>query len=211
MHKFLELNRAKLKFAFTRTSLIFLTVVSIFLGIGYLTGNLPDAVLLFTILFTAGIIFPLFIILITYFTWLHKSSVRRKLFSKTPFDQTKNIGFYKSYLNLNTKWFFTEEVKEGKLNDFLLVVDVCRDKNHVIEVTAATEWKKLDKSEYTRLHEKFRQYGIELRIGCLVKRYNTKRLTVHTVSDLESDLLQFTSLLKQEGFEPQKQQGGAEY
>ncbi|HRP37871.1 MAG TPA: hypothetical protein PLS50_08760, partial [Candidatus Dojkabacteria bacterium] len=59
-----------------------------------------------------------------------------------------------------------------------------------------------DKNEYNRLTEKFKQHHIEFRIGSLVKQFNTKRPILKTVADLEEDLKLFTTLLKQEGFNP---------
>jgi hypothetical protein len=180
-------------------------LVSILLAIAYLTESFPETQLLVAIVLTAGIIFPLLIILTAYLAWLHKRSARSRAFSKTPFNQIEKIGFYKSHSNVKTKWFFTEEVKEGKFNDFIFVLDVCKENNHIIELEAPIEWKKLDRSKYNRLSEKFRQHGIEFRIGSLVKRYNTKRPTVHTIYDLKNDLHLFTVLLREEGFEPRKE------
>ncbi len=209
MDTFLDLNGDKLKFAFTRTSLVFLGVVSVFLTIAYFTENFLDAELLLIIVFTAGIGLPLIIILNAYLAWLYKRSARKKAFSKTPFDQIEKIGFYKSPSNVTTKWFFTHQVKEGHVNGFTLVCDISNEKSHIIEVKVPTEWKKLNKSQYNSLSKKFSEQKIEFRIGSLVKQYNTKRPPVLTIHDLKSDLEQFTELLKQEGFEPKKAQGSA--
>lgn len=90
------------------------------------------------------------------------------------------------------------------MNGFTLIMNISSEKNHVIEVEIPTEWKKLDKNEYNRLSEKFKQHDVEFRVGSLVKQYDTKRTALHTGSDLKKDLELFTDLLRQEGFEPQK-------
>ncbi len=170
-------------------------------------GNFPNEKLLLTILLATGFGFPLFIMLLEYMIWLLNRKARQKAFSQIPFNQIENIGFYKSYIGDSSKWSFTDEIKEGKLNGFTLRMDVSKEKGHTIEFDIPTEWKKLDKSEYNRLTEKFKQHNVEFRIGSLVKQYDTKRPALQTVSDLKQDLEVFTTLLRQEGFEPKAGQG----
>lgn len=87
MRKFIDLNRIKLKFAFRVSSLATLGLVSIFLAIAFFNNSFPDTALLLTIVFTAGIVFPLFILFLSYLTWMYRSNTRKKVLSKTPFDQ----------------------------------------------------------------------------------------------------------------------------
>lgn len=204
MDTFLTLNKKKLRFAFTTCSLSLLVLAFISLAIAFFTGNFPDAKLLFVILFAAGIGLPLFIILLAYLGWQHKQVSRKKTFSKNPFDQIESIGFYKAYTNQASRWFFTEEIKEGKLNGFTFIADVNREASHIIEIEALTEWQKIDKSEYDYLSKKFKQFNIEFGIGSLIKQYDTKRLNFHTIQELKADLIHFTQTLKQENFEPRK-------
>jgi hypothetical protein len=140
--------------------------------------------------------------LIGYFVWLLNHKARQKAFSKIPFNEIERIGFYKSYIGDSSKWSFTDEIKEGKLNGFTLRMDVSKDKNQTIQFDTPTEWRKLDKSEYGRLTDKFNQHSVKFRIGGLVRHYDTKRPILQTVSDLKQDLELFTTLLRQEGFEP---------
>lgn len=203
MNKFLELNRQKLKPVFVRISFIYLGLVSIFLLVAYLTGNLPNGQLLLSIILATGIGFPLFIMLLGYLSWLLNHKPRQNVFSKPPFDQIGNIGFYKAYIGDTSKWTFTDEIKEGKLNGFTLKMDLSKEKGrHFMEFDVPVEWKKLDKSEFNRLTEKFKQYNAEFRIGSLVKQYDTREQALQTASDLKDDLELFTTLLRQEGFKP---------
>ncbi|RPD43430.1 hypothetical protein [Paracnuella aquatica] len=202
MDTFLKLNRQKLKPAFFRTSLVTSGLVLLIFLIAFLVaGNLPSGKLLLSILLFTGIGFPLFTMFLGYLTGLLNHKARQNAFSKTPFDQISNIGFYKAYIGENSKWSFTDEIKEGKLNGFTLRMDMCKEKGrHFIEFEIPVEWKKLDKSEFNRLTERFKQHNAEFRIGSIVKQYDTRQHTLQTVSDLKQDLELFTALLHQEGF-----------
>lgn len=210
MNTFLELNRQKLKPLFFRISLVLLgLVLLIFLIAFWATGNLPNGQLLLSIILATGIGFPLFIMLLGYLTWLLNHKARQNAFSKTPFDQIENIGFYKAYIGNASKWLFTDEMKEGKLNGFAFRMDLAKEKGrHFIEFDIPVEWKKLDKSEFKRLTEKFKQHNAEFRIGSIVKRYDTRQEALQTVSNLKQDLELFTTLLRQEGFEAKSRYGG---
>ena len=202
MDTFLQLNRDKLRTTFTRLSLVLLGVVSIVLTVAYLTGNLPNGLLPFFIILATGVGFPLFIMLLGYMVWLLNRYARQKAFSKVPYNQIEDIGFYKAYLGDSSKWSFIDEIKKGKLNGFTLTMDISKEKSHTLEFEIPTEWKKLDKSEYNRLTEKFKQQNVEFRIGSLVKQYKLKLPVSGTVYDLKQDLELITTLLRQEGFEP---------
>ncbi len=204
MDTFLKLNRHKLKPAFVRVSLVLLVLVLlIFLIAFFATGNLPKGQLLLSIILGTGVGLPIFILLLGYLTWLLNHKARHNAFGKTPFDQIENIGFYKAYIGDTSKWSFTDEIRKGKLNGFILQVDLSKEKGrHFIEFDIPLEWKKLDKSEFNRLTEIFKQHNAEFRIGSIAKQYDTRQHTLTTVSDLKQDLELFTALLRQEAFEP---------
>lgn len=202
MDTFLELNRHKLKRAFFLASLVSLGPVALFVLPAYFFGNLQTGQLLTSIILGIGI-GSLFLILLTYLTWLVNRRARHKVFAKAPFYDIENIGFYKSYIGSNSKWSLTEEIREGKLNGFTLRMDFSKERGrHFIEFNIPVEWKKLDKIEFNRLTQKLKQHNIELRIGSLVKLYDTKQQMLPTVSELKHDLELFTTLLQQEGFKP---------
>ena len=203
MDTFLQLNRDKLKTIFTRLSLALLGLVSIVLLIAHLTGNLPSKQLLLSIILVTGIGFPIFILTVSYVVWQINNRTRQRAFSKNPFNQIENIGFYKAYLDKDSKWALTEEIKEGKLNGYALKMNLSTDKGyHFIEFEIPVEWKKLEKREYNNLTEKFKRHNVEFRIGSLVKQFDTRQQTLQTVLALKQDLELFTTLIKQEGFEP---------
>ncbi len=204
MDTFLTLNKDKLKPFFLRISLSFLGFVCIVFVIAYFSeGRLPNGQLLCAILLTAGIGFPILGLLVGYIGWTFNHKSRKKAFSKPPFNNIESIGFYKAFIDDNSKWALAEEIKEGKLNGFILKMDISKEKGrHTIEFETAVEWRKIDKCEYKRLTEKFKLHNMEFRIGSLVKYYNTRLTKLKTVADLEKDLKLFTTLLKQEGLNP---------
>jgi hypothetical protein len=95
--------------------------------------------------------------LIGYFVWLLNHKARQKAFSKIPFNEIERIGFYKPYIGDSSKWSFTDEIKEGKLNGFILRMDISKEESQTIEFDTPTEWKKPDKSEYGRLTEHLKE------------------------------------------------------
>ena len=204
MDGFLKLNRHKLRFAFIATSLIFLSLALIFLEIGYYNEQLPDIILLTTILLVAGIGFPIFIISIAYLEWLSKRRVRKRAFSKPPFNQLDKIGFSLSLINEKTKWFFTEESKESVINDFKIKCDITRENSKTIQFKALVNYRQIDKDEFKHLEQHFKNHGIIFDFEGLVKMYDMKKPTIHSAQQLKSDLIKFTELLKKENFKPQK-------
>lgn len=204
MDRFLKLNKHKLRFAFFATSITFLTIVIIILAIGYFNEQFPDIVLLTIVLLGAGIGFPLFIITLAYLEWLSKRRVRKRAFSKPPFDRLDKIGFSKSFINEKTKWFFTEESKEVVINDFKIKCDITRNNSKTIQFKALVNHRQIDKDEFKHLERHFKNQDIIFDFEGLIKMYDIKRPTIVSAQQLESDLIKFTELLKKENFEPQK-------
>jgi hypothetical protein len=202
MDTFLKLNRQKLKPAFIRISLIFFGAVLIPLTITYMAGTVPNGQFLLSILIVACVGFPIFIMLLGYLIWQLNHKVRQKVFTTTPFDQVDKIGFYRTHIGDTSKFSFTDEIKEGKLNGFTLKMDLSKEKGRrFIEFDIPVEWKKLDRIEFSRLTEKLKQYNAEFRIGSIVKQYDTRQHTLQTISDLKQDLDRLTAILQQAGFE----------
>ena len=202
METFLQLNRDKLTPTFRRLSLVLLGFVSVVLLIAYLTGNFPDVQLLLSIILVTAIGFPLFIMFLGYIGWHVNHRARQKAFSKVPFSDIENIGFYKAYLGDTSKWSFTDEIKLGHFNGLTLTMDVSKEKGHTLEFDIPTEWKKLDKNDFSRLTEIFKQHNIEFRMGSLAKVYDTRNPEVRTATELKQDLELATTILLKEGFIP---------
>jgi hypothetical protein len=177
--------------------------VLISLAISYLAGNLTNGQLIIYILIASCIGFPIFIMLVGYLIWLINYKARQRTFSKFPFNQIDRIGFAKANAGNTSKLSFAYEIWEGELNGFILFADLSKEKGrHFIEFEILFEGKNLDRSELNRITEKFKKHNAELRIGSMVKTYDTRQHSLSTVLDLKYDLELFTTKLRQEGFEP---------
>jgi len=179
-----------------------LTIVLILFIIGYFNGQIPDIILLTTVLLAAGLGFPTFIIAIAYIEWISKRRVRKRAFSKPPFDQLDKIGFLKSFINKKTKWYFTEETKEAIINNFKIKCDITREDSKTIQFKALVNHRQIDKADIKQLERQFKRQDIMFDFEGLIKMYDIKRPTIVSAQQLESDLIKFTELLKKEGFEP---------
>ncbi|RCH54209.1 hypothetical protein DJ568_12985 [Mucilaginibacter hurinus] len=207
MDNFINLNGRKIKFAFLTTSSIFLIFSFILFVYSYSKGETPDLASLITGVFVAGFVMPAFIIAVAYYEWYRKKRVRLKAFKIPPFDRLEEMGFHKYYVLENSRFFFTEEVKRGEINDFTLICNVERNSPNKIAFRAIAKDKQLDKSEFKKLEHVLKGNNIELDFGALTKAYNLKKIQFMTISDLNTDLEQFTDLLKENGFEPLKENG----
>jgi hypothetical protein len=203
MTDFLQINRQKLQFALKATSLTFTIIVLVIFTILGLTKNeYPDLLLFVSVLIGASIVFPIFIIGLAYIEWLSKRRIRNKSFSQRPFDELDKIGFTVSYLNEQTKWYFTEEAKEVSINNYLIQCDIRRESPNTIEFKAFVKHLVIEKEKFKKLEAKFKSEEIYFDFGGLVKKYNIKKSRNLTIEHVKNDLTQFVQTLKREEFEP---------
>jgi len=201
---FLELNKEKFKSIYIRIALAFTIVASLSLAIGYLSVGLPDLkTLLFTLLATT-IGFPIIIMFLGYLVWLINRKARNRAYFKSPFNQLERIGFYNIAFNVKSKWSFTDEIKQSQLNGFNMTMNLSKEKGNTIECEILTEWKQLDKIEFTRIQEKFSLHNIIFIVGGFVKLFDLNKIDHTSVFDLQKELELYVELLSQEGFVPKK-------
>ena len=205
MKEFLQLNRSKLVFAFKFTLAFCLTLVLIIFGIGYLKGHLPELTLFLTVILSAGIGFPIFIIVIGTLrgAWdLHK---RRKAFGTYPFSELSNYGFTEKLKNDISRWQFSEPILTGKIDNFEIIAEV--DTQHepdIIKFQALTEVEAIGKNEVRRLTRKFSTDDIHLDFHGVSKRISVKNHRMNNVTELTNELARFIQILNQENFKPKK-------
>lgn len=143
-----------------------------------------------------------------YIVWTSKRRVRNRAFNKHPFDELDKIGFTVSRINEKTKWSFTEETKEIKINGFLIQCDVYRGSPNVIIFKAFVKHKTIGKDRFKFLRIKFREDNIYFENGNLQKLYNLKNIENLSNEKLKSDLIGFVDLLIKERFEPADSKNG---
>lgn len=211
MKSFLDINRQKLLFGLKATSLTFTIIVLVIFTILGLTNNeYPNLLLFVSVLVVASIAFPIFIIGLAYIEWLSKRRIRNKAYNQQPFDELDKIGFTVSYLNDQSKWYFTEETKEISINNYLIQCDIRRESPNTIEFKAFVKHSTIEKERFKTLEAKFKSEEIYFDFGGLVKKYNIKEVKNLTIEQVKTDLTQFVQTLKREEFEPDgKKNGGA--
>ena len=203
MKEFLVLNKSKLTFAFSFTSMIFTGLVVIIFVVGYFYGQVPALYLFITVILGAGIGMPLFILLVAIMrgTWdLHK---RRNAFNRKPFSELLNYGFSEQLKNENNRWHFTEPVLMGNIGNFQILAEVdTKYAPDVIRFQALTKIEVLGKGEVDRLSRKFSQDDIELDFEGVTKKISIKNERLNSVHELIEELNRFIGTIKNEKFKP---------
>ena len=203
MTNFLEINKHKLPFAIKAISLILTIIVfSIYIMLVVSGIKYPDLTTLIFVLLGTSIVFPVFIIGAAYLEWRHKRKIRNKAFKQPPFKDLAKIGFTNSYLNKNSKWKFTEEIKEVTIDNYLITCDIKRDTPNTILFKALIKHCVIEKERFKTLETKFKQDDIYFDFNGLIKKYNVKKSMNLTIEQVEYDLKQFVMILKREEFEP---------
>jgi hypothetical protein len=202
MNMFFRLNKRKLGFAFFVISITLLGFVLVLLTIAYISGKtLPETMLILWIVLFAGVLFPLFIIFLAYLAWEIKRYARQRVFSKPPFNQLDRLGFKKFLLNKDSKWSFTEEIMEGTINGFSLLLEINDRKRHIIETTIFITFLSMEQEKYKTLVQKFRNLDIDFLVFHFTKRYDSRKWKNKTLDELRNDLEQFVEYVKQENFQ----------
>jgi len=169
--------------------------------IAFINGE-ADIELIIILLLVAGVGMPCFIIMVSYLAWYYKEWSRQKAFSIPPFDSLIELDFTDALINEKSRWHFTEKVKVGEMNGFRILSDILYDETHIIEFRIFSSAKDVNRNEYKRLTKLFKPNNIEFDFGNCVKRYNIKKLLVHSVDDIKRDLEEITNLLISGGFKP---------
>lgn len=155
--EFFELNQHKLLFAFRLTAIVFTSIVLLIFGIGYVAfGELPDVELIIWVFVGAGILFPLFIVLLGIISGLYDLKIRRRNFSPKPFDKLSTLGFKEVYKYRQNKWILTQLVISGHFNDYPVIFDVdTKNSSTLIKGQVLTKLKRINNSEWHRLNKAF--------------------------------------------------------
>lgn len=206
MTKFLELNNHKLKFAFLFISITFTSIVVMAILASIFNGNGPiDRLIVVTVLLTASIGFPSFIVGLVCLIWFNKARNRHRAFQKDPFDKLDRLGFKTVLTYEKTKWYFTEEIKEAEIHGYRVHCDVQRETPKKIDFIAHVIPINMTREIFKKLEKEFKNEDIYFDFdGCLRKIYSLKNTTGLTIENLNDDLKNFVELLRSKGFEPKQ-------
>lgn len=204
MKYFLELNKWKLKYAFIATSIVFTTIVLGIFIYAYSVGQQqPELSLLIAVFFGAGIVSPLFVLLIGTLRGTWDLNKRRKAFNKEPFGQLKQYGFSEILKNESNKWQFSEPILKGKIENYEILAEVdTQYAPDVIRFQALTKVEPKGKEEVKRLSRKFEPYDIQLDYDRVTKQISIKDERINSISQLITELNNFISIIQREKFAP---------
>ncbi|MAN28312.1 MULTISPECIES: hypothetical protein [Mesonia] len=194
MKEFYILNKNKIPKAFKFLSITGLVFVSLILLISLFNNKLPNKILIVQIYITAGILFPIFGLVVAYLDWESRNLLKRKKFNNTPLNQLEKIGFTDSYLNEKNKWFFTEKIKKGIIKNYIIEINIKRENSKFIEFSHNIDMHLNNHSTIIRSLDHLESKNILFENGRIVKKIRIKKL--NSISEIEQQLIDFTKELK---------------
>nr|WP_319998892.1 hypothetical protein [uncultured Draconibacterium sp.] len=201
--KFIQGNKKAIKTAFKWTSLIFTSIVLIIFAIGLINNQKPDIGLFITVVLSASIGFPFFIIIVGFLRWSWDSSVSNRNFGSFPFSQLESIGFKKVTKNEESKTKFISDYYTGKIGDFIVDCDVdTQNESKQIRFKYFANIRPLGKTEYKRIQNDFKTLNGFFDFNWISKKYHYKNHQIKSISDLEKELIDFGKLIIKENIEP---------
>lgn len=201
--KFLQGNIKAIRPAFKWTSLIFTSIVLIIFGIGQINNQTPDIGLFVTVVLSASIGFPFFIVVVGFLRWSWDSSVINRNFSSFPFSQLESIGFRKVTKNADSKTKFICDYYTGKIGDFIVDCDVdTQNESTQIRFKYFVNILPQDKTEYKRIQNDFKSLNGFFDFNWISKKYHYKNHRLKSIFELEKELTDFGKLIIKENIEP---------
>jgi hypothetical protein len=201
--RFLKGNKKAIRTAFKWTSLIITSIVLIIFGIGLINNQKPDIGLFVTVVLSALIGFPFFIILVGFLRLSWDSSVTNRNFSSFPFSQLESIGFKKVTKHTDNKTEFKCDYYTGKIGDFIVDCDVdTQNESEQIRFKFFVNIRTLGKTEYKRIQNDFKELNGFFDFNWISKKYHYKNHRVKSISELEKELIDFGKLIMMENIEP---------
>lgn len=151
--------------------------------------------MLILILIVAGIIFPLFILFITYLGWERKNWIYTK-YVKTEISKEQNsFGYSEKLTNENSKWSFTEKVLTKTQNGFEIQIEIVKNE---IEFWVFAMNQEIEKTKLEYFEQKIHQLNIKkLFYGGFYFTINLKKLNQNNMKEIEMNLTKFINLLKE--------------
>jgi hypothetical protein len=196
---FLKLNIHKLKFAYFFIAITFSVMAILMFMILYFKNQLPNLSLILYVLLGSFIGFPVFLLLIAFLEWVTKKHIRSKTFSNPPFNQLEYIGFYNSFFNEETIWYFTEEIKSGRINNFIIECNIEKGKKGLVYFKIIADSNNIPINNYSLITNRLKDKEIN---PDLSKAYKIAEWKSRTINQLKSDLERFTEIVRKEGFKP---------
>lgn len=199
---FWKMNRHKLGFMLKVLIAIFLVFGLLLTFIPWYLDGFFEVDMAIGLLLIFGLGFPAFILLLGYLNWFTSRRIQNRTFRLHPLNRLKEIGFSKGFMNYHSKWQFTEEIKAGCVNDFIVSCIVTRDNPNDVLFQATVKLRRIQKPEFKRLDKLLEKENMAFGYNSLVKKYPVKTLKTLSIEQLQHELVQFTMRLKELRFEP---------
>lgn len=201
--KFLPQNIKAIITTFKWTSVIFTSIVLIIFGIGLINNQKPDIELFITVVLSASIGFPLFILVVGLLRWSWDTSVTNRNFSSFPFSMLESIGFNKALRNEASRTKFVSEYYTGRINDFIVNCDVdTQYKNEYLSFKYYVNIKPVGKTEYSRIQKEFDAVNGIVDINWISKEYHYKNHRLKSEVELQTELIDFAKMIQKENIRP---------
>ena len=133
--------------------------------------------------------------------WSMAQNRQRNIFKKL---ELNKIGFADKQINQDKFWKLNEIIKTKKVDNWTVNASVSEIQGNHLKIEIPLKWRQVDKTEFGILESEFKLQKIELDIGCIVKLYNIKMLLKdYDLSKFDIDILDFITLTKSKGFDPE--------
>ena len=195
--KFLELNKGKIKFGLWFGSLFCTTIVLITLAWATRSGDIAEN-LFFSIIITAAIIFPIFVMGLGTLTGYLEFKRTNEILNNYPINELTRHGLELVIKNEKTKWELSQIMLRGYFNDY--PVD-CEIEEGLLKFTALVNRDDFKKENMDKLKKEFGKKKVQYNwLGISLCYTKKERPTAY--EQLKSELEQFINFFKKEGLRP---------
>ena len=197
IRKFLELNKVALKTAFFGTSIVLTFIILVIFSISYFKGNIPEKDMLIVLLLTTSIVFPVFIVLLAFLGWLREYVIFNRNFGSIPFNQVEKVGFEKTVKK--SRWNFQVEYFSGIINEY---ITDCNSESKYVLFKFYIKTRQFEKADFKEIQKKLKENDGYFYFDSIIRRFRIKSHELKSITELETELIKFTDILKHEKLEP---------
>ncbi|CAN5587737.1 hypothetical protein BH10BAC4_BH10BAC4_12340 [soil metagenome] len=206
MNEFLKLNQHKIKFGLKWTSIIFTTIFLALFTWGVFRGQIPEWSLALTVVLTAGIVFPFFIMTLGTLQEFLVYRKTKKILGTYPFSELTKFGFQTGFANENSKWTLTQLKLKGQFNDYPMEAEM---ENSNFKLIAFVNLDKVTKDHIRHLKKDLGDKRIEMDWLGVSLRYDTSRERLTSFEQIKYDLKRLTDYLNTEQLQLDDESGSA--
>jgi hypothetical protein len=203
--EFYKLNRHK----FLKPILVLWTAMTIFiLLLFWISPQSRDKVSLLSVLdliLIYATAITAMVVILSIPVGVYKFWKTRLVFNQPNFEAFfEKHAFKTAFINRETKWSFTEEIKTGIIEGFPVLVKRGSEDPRFIEFQFQVQSEPINKQEYKELEKAFKNDQANFDIGCISKKISRDM----PAAKIEKYLTKFASLLTHQKFTRAQQKPG---